>query len=641
MSEAPRLPDGHLLEGRFRVDALLNDTEYATMYRGTDVTVEQSVVIRSFDLSRFFPEASLPMIKRRFVNEARQLADIVHPNLERLLAAGEEGSLVFLVTEVLDTAQRLDAMLSDSLPERHRAGAILTAILDGLGAAHRLGHPHRDLAPARVRILPDGTVKVTDFALVKLLHTLRGTREGASLLKPYSPPEQVRGDEVGPVSDLYSVGTIAYELLTGGPPYELDDPSLADAILSREVILGPTVPKPLRDFVEQALRKDPAARFPDAATMTAALRDALEESDRPGQDAPSPWEDITEVSRAAVEPSAASGLDETAAPAPPAAEPEAPAPPRSASSVPLPPRRGSPPPAPHGPPAAEAAPESARPPIVVVKRKGASPTLTFTVLLFAALVVGFFINQRILPARNPPAPVEPHDTPDVAASGVGDPQDPTPGTTATGHPAVDPPPEPGLVHSFEKPEAPRVEVPNPLAGVDVAKLSAEEKEALLQKMAAEVRRHVARRDAVASRQALEYLTGAAPNDARFYELESQVLALAIELPPVPVENQEVPLVSVDQPPILKKHHPPAFPKRGPEELREVVVKALIDADGQVVDTVVVEDDEFGDGAIAAASVRAWEFEPAVSKEVRVKVWIAIPIRTGGEWKKPHLQVVSP
>src|SRR5439155_1480667 len=152
-----------------------------------------------------------------------------------------------------------------------------------------------------------------------------------------------------------------------------------------------------------------------------------------------------------------------------------------------------------------------RGPVVVIKRKGPSPAIVFTITAIAALGAGFLILRLMRPAEEAPA-------------------SPTAGATGTSPPTKAA--ETGLVHALSTPE-PVLVYTSPLQGVDIDKLSKPEKDALLNKVVAEVKAHIARREGELARHAMEDLDKVAPNDARFYEIESQVLSLAIEMPPVP------------------------------------------------------------------------------------------------------------
>ncbi len=567
MSENPtsdeRLSEGQLLDERFRVEALFAETKFSITYRGHLEEDSTPVLLRTLALEDFLSKMTVPMVRKRFLEEAEVLASLEHENLETIYGAGKVGSLIYLATESLDDTRRLDTLIATEPPPPEESVRMLLQILEGLRALHAEGLTHSDLAPTRVRILDDGTVKLVDLALGRLMYTLRGSREEAMLFSPFSPPEVVSGEIGSDSADIYAAGTIGCDLLTGFPPYRQHGEELRQAILNEkpklEAVEG--APTGLLEVIEKALSRDPNARYQRADEMAAAIKLCME----PPEVAATPRKIGTE------------GTD----------SPE----------------------------------EGSFEPVVVMKQAGPPVGIVAAILVLAIAVTGAFFLSRDRPEK-------------VDPTGQG--TRPTPST-----PASTPPPVPGLIHSFVNPEKPP-EVKNPLDGIDdVKKLSKEEKEELLEALVKEVNRQLALKSAKGARIAKEHLDQVAPDDARYYEIESQVLALAIRRTPTPKENQEVPLVTVDEAPVLHRYYPPKFPKRPPEDYREVWIKALVDASGNVVEAEIQSDDEFGDGAIALETVNGWTFEPALARGVKVKVWIAIPIRTGGEWKKPHLQVVAP
>ncbi|MFN7974140.1 MAG: protein kinase [Acidobacteriota bacterium] len=758
------LAEGQVVGGDYRIDRLVADTEFATTYLGTRLDGGAQVFVRTFDLAKFLPAASLPMIRRRFVNEARQIAEVAHANLEAVLSAGEERGLLYLVTEHMGNDTSLARILSSARPTAEGATHFMLQILAGLSEAHRHGHPHRDLTPARVHVRSDGSLKIADFALVKLFHTLRGTREGFSLVHAYSSPEVVRGDELSAASDLYAAGAIAYELYVGMPPYSGGDAELRKAILEKPVAIPSDVaqrlPERLRRFLEVAMAKEPGSRHPNADEMAlelsyvrAALRQAattatiitkLPPKDRvvaplaPATPPPSPAAPPTaapapppviaiarterEVPPAPLAPPPTIPLPELSivpeAPAPPRAAPPADAAPKdpwkhlgrapvpraiTAAPVAEPPRveiapiamprsepaLAAPPPAPVAPPSSshaavapwQRAPSAAAPPketkreapadtapaprltklppkgmdleepLVSVKEQGPSPLVILGVAAVLAIVVGYFLVGYINRKSEevyvpPPVPESVQRTPQPPHKRTPTPKAETTPEAGLSPAPTEPPTEPPTVMPSaetpppETPETPATPPPpSALEGIDLKKLTKEEKDKLLDLLVDQVKMHVANKNAEAARRAMEDLDKVAPNDARFYELETQVLSLAIALPKMPEEGQEVSLVSVDQAPVLEKHMAPPFPRKKPEEYREVLINALIDADGMVIDAQVEKDDEFRSGPIAANTVKQWTFEPATYQGVRVKVWISIPIRTGGAWVKPTIAVV--
>lgn len=226
--------------------------------------------------------------RQRLEREAAALARVDHPNVVRLLGAGVAGGAPWLAMEYLATGRSLDDELAARAERRepfasHEILHIVGALLEGLEAAHTLGLVHRDVKPENVMLVPGAAesapdiVKLLDFGLVKL-----GADRGRSMAlgtPTHMAPEQLAGRDLGPWTDLYAVGVIAFELLTGALPF---DGETASAVLRERAApqhdpfaRAPDLAPPLAAFLARALAHDPADRFRAAREMRAALADAL------------------------------------------------------------------------------------------------------------------------------------------------------------------------------------------------------------------------------------------------------------------------------------------------------------------------------------------------------------------------------
>jgi serine/threonine-protein kinase len=208
----------------------------------------------------------------RFLREARLAARLIHPNVVAVYDLGEHGSRLFIVMEYVD-GEPLSALLARGALPAGEAVELLLQACAGVAEAHGRGLVHRDLKPANLLLSADGTLKVSDFGLARAADGTALTEPGTILgTAAYLPPEQARGEPPSAAGDVYSLGVLAYELLSGRVPYRFA--SLAD--LAQVDRLPP--PPPLRSVppgveaaVLHALARDPAARPQTAADLRQEL----------------------------------------------------------------------------------------------------------------------------------------------------------------------------------------------------------------------------------------------------------------------------------------------------------------------------------------------------------------------------------
>ncbi len=239
---------------------------------GRDLRLERDVAIKLLS-----PEvAARPKTRDRFEAEARAAARLSHSNIVLVYDSGEHEGVPFLVMERLPGRTLADELTHGPLaPERVRTLGV--QVLAALGAAHAAGIVHRDVKPGNVLLTPDGTVKVADFGIAKSVDGVDLTTTGMLLGTPaYLSPEQLAGEPATPASDIYAVGVMLYEALTGTKPYT----GASALALARAVEAGrptplqslrPDAPPDLVAPIERAMDKDPARRFATADEMAAAL----------------------------------------------------------------------------------------------------------------------------------------------------------------------------------------------------------------------------------------------------------------------------------------------------------------------------------------------------------------------------------
>lgn len=281
------LPSGTLLDGRYRVGSAIARGGMSTVYRGLDLRLDRPVAIKVMSPSY----AADPTFLARFEREARLSAGLAHPGVVGVHDFGRDGDLVYLVMELVDGGTLRDLLRQRGALDAATTAAVLQPLLSALAAAHAAGLVHRDVKPENVLISAAGTVKIADFGLVRPLHSATlATGDVILGTVAYLAPEQVETGAADPRTDVYAAGIVAWEMLTGHPPYSGDSPmAIAYAHVHRDVPPPSTalpdgtalpdataLPDELDRLVVAATRRDPAARPRDAAAFLAALNDVRE-----------------------------------------------------------------------------------------------------------------------------------------------------------------------------------------------------------------------------------------------------------------------------------------------------------------------------------------------------------------------------
>jgi eukaryotic-like serine/threonine-protein kinase len=216
----------------------------------------------------------------RFLSEARAVAQLQHPHLVRLYESGQHEGLPYFTLEFVPGGSLADKLKGTPLPPREAARLVEQAAR-GVQYAHEKGIVHRDLKPANVLLAADGTAKVTDFGLARRVDgSEKLTATGAVLgTPPYMAPEQASGESkgVGPAADVYGLGAVLYECLTGRPPFQAATPldTLLQVMKAEPVSpsqLQPQVPRDLETICLKCLQKEPAKRYASAAALAEDLR---------------------------------------------------------------------------------------------------------------------------------------------------------------------------------------------------------------------------------------------------------------------------------------------------------------------------------------------------------------------------------
>lgn len=281
---------GRLLGGRYEVRDVIGRGGMADVYLGIDARLGRQVAIKVLKSSL----SSDPAFRNRFRLEAMASSKMSHPSIVRVFDAGDEengpaheappGSTTpYIVMEHVNGQLLSDIMRRGSLEERHVL-KVADGVLTALEVSHKAGIVHRDIKPANIMITEDGSVKVMDFGIARAVSDATGSVEQTTSILGtalYISPEQARGDEPDTRTDLYSLGVVMYELLTGTPPFNADSP----VAVAYQHISSP--PKPLREVKESisqdvelvvhtAMEKELDDRFATAYAFRQALTDIAE-----------------------------------------------------------------------------------------------------------------------------------------------------------------------------------------------------------------------------------------------------------------------------------------------------------------------------------------------------------------------------
>src|SRR5687767_11122187 len=253
-----------MLGGRYRLDERIAGGGMGDVWRGTDEVLGRTVAVKIL-LPALLDE---PGFAERFRGEARTMATINHPGVVDVYDYGSDQQIAFLVMEYVegDALSRTLSRVGRLTPARTMA--LVAQAADALHAAHQKGIVHRDVKPGNLLVRPNGTLVLTDFGIARSDMVGSLTVAGSVLgTAAYISPEQASGETATPASDVYALGVVAYQCLSGRRPFEGDNPL---DIAMRHVRDAPRplpadIPPQVRAIVERSMSKTPAGRYPSAA----------------------------------------------------------------------------------------------------------------------------------------------------------------------------------------------------------------------------------------------------------------------------------------------------------------------------------------------------------------------------------------
>jgi eukaryotic-like serine/threonine-protein kinase len=263
-----------ILNSRYRLDAAIGEGGMAVVYRGYDLLLRRQVAVKVLRPQHAADQSFV----QRFYEEARAAAKLTHPNIVNTYDVGEvDGSHYiveeFVAGETLATLIAREKKLPEAVAVRYARQICLA-----LGASHRADLLHRDIKPSNVLITPDDVVRVTDFGIARAANaaTLSGVEAIMGSI-PYCSPEQLSGGALSPASDLYSLGVVLFEMVTGRQPYQAETAlgvamAHVNSPIPDPIESGADISPELDDVIMKLLAKQPAARYQSAGEALAALR---------------------------------------------------------------------------------------------------------------------------------------------------------------------------------------------------------------------------------------------------------------------------------------------------------------------------------------------------------------------------------
>jgi serine/threonine-protein kinase len=261
--------------GRYRILGELGRGAMGVVYRAEDPMLSRTVAIKTINMVADAEERA--EYEKRFYQEAKAAGGLSHPNVVTIYDIGHAGDVVYMAMEYVEGTE-LRHLLDRGRPDAATAVDIVAQVAEGLAYAHARGVVHRDVKPANIMVPRDGPAKIMDFGIARMRASDVKTQTGMLLGSPkYMAPEQLLGGAVDHRCDVFSLGVVLYEALTGAPPFAGAD---ITQIMYQIVHAAPPPPSavnsrvpPMLDLVvARALAKEPAARYQDARELAADLR---------------------------------------------------------------------------------------------------------------------------------------------------------------------------------------------------------------------------------------------------------------------------------------------------------------------------------------------------------------------------------
>jgi serine/threonine-protein kinase len=263
--------------GRYKILAELGQGAMGTVYKAIDPMIDRIVAIKTIKLDLSAQE--IAEYEARFQQEIKATGKLTHPNIVTIFDVGRNAKVAYMAMEFLEGKELKDVISSGKLLPVESTVDIIAQVADGLAFAHEQGVVHRDIKPSNIMVLANGLAKITDFGIARLPNSAVKTMTGMILGSPrYMSPEQVVGSQLDFRTDLFSLGVVLYESLTGIAPFDGEN---VNAIMFATVNKTPPAPSggnrnisPMLDLiVARALAKPPEERYQNAREFAADLRE--------------------------------------------------------------------------------------------------------------------------------------------------------------------------------------------------------------------------------------------------------------------------------------------------------------------------------------------------------------------------------
>src|SRR5918992_2272632 len=264
--------------GRYAIQSELGRGAMGVVYKATDTALERTVAVKTVNMA--LERDGAEKYEARFYQEARAAGSLNHPNIVTVYDVGKEGNVAYMAMEFIEGVELRSLLAEGRALPVSQAVSITAQVAEGLAYAHEHGVVHRDIKPATIMVLTDGPVKITDFGIARMrANTDELTQSGMMLGSPkYMSPEQVIGKRADHRSDIFSLGVILYEMLTGAAPFIGEN---VTALMYQIVNFAPPapssvnaqVPEMLDFIVAKMLAKPLEERYQDARELARDLRE--------------------------------------------------------------------------------------------------------------------------------------------------------------------------------------------------------------------------------------------------------------------------------------------------------------------------------------------------------------------------------